>query len=124
MGVLMATHIEHFKSRYDRHWIGFGVLSGNRCNDDQIIKMYTRYCAPFFPRNFLTAGGELIHQPRLFNNSICKALGDASYSVYMLHIIIMMVAFDFLWKRYTGTNQFPVLGFVSSWVFPSYCQVV
>ena len=66
---------------------------------------------------FLTAGGELIHQPRLFNNSICKALGDASYSVYMLHIIIMMVAFDFLWKRYTGTNQFPVLGFVLA-VFP------
>ena len=35
----------------------------------------------------------------------------------MLHIIIMMVVMDFFWKRYTGTNQFPVLGFVFV-VFP------
>jgi len=115
IGILMATHIEHFKSRYGV-WIGFGVFLGTVAMMIDHQNVYAVLCA-FSLAIFLTAGGELIHQPRLFNNSICKALGDASYSVYMLHIIIMMVAFDFLWKRYTGTNQFPVLGFVLA-VFP------
>jgi peptidoglycan/LPS O-acetylase OafA/YrhL len=73
----------------------------------------------------LTAGGEFSGRSNLFDNSICKALGDASYSVYMLHVIVIMVAIDFSWKRHTGTIEFPIFLFLFV-IFPMIvgCSVV
>lgn len=66
---------------------------------------------------FLTANGELQKPPTIFNNAICKALGDSSYSVYMLHIIVIMVTVDLFWKKITGNVEFPIIGFALL-VFP------
>jgi peptidoglycan/LPS O-acetylase OafA/YrhL len=47
---------------------------------------------------FFTAGGELANPKHFFNTSIVRSLGDASYSIYLLHAIVLMFFFKTVWK--------------------------
>jgi len=110
IGMLIATQVKRYNIRYG-FWMGLCaflasiVMMSAHSNVYAVLFMFSLSI-------FLSAGGELADRSRLFNSRICEALGDASYSVYMLHIIVMMVTMDYFWKRFTGTNQFPILGFV------------
>lgn len=56
----------------------------------------------------LTACGEFARRPALFDHWICRTLGDASYSIYMLHAFILTVFVELLWKGHFGGADLPV----------------
>lgn len=116
IGVLIAETIERFANPYSV-WLGFSAFL--LAIIMMILHAHIYAIIGIFSISvLLTAGGELVGSPRLFDNSICKALGDASYSVYMLHVIVIMIVIDFLWKKeIAGNEHFPILMFALL-VFP------
>jgi peptidoglycan/LPS O-acetylase OafA/YrhL len=63
----------------------------------------------------LTAGGDLGGAPAIMRLPAARALGDASYSIYMLHPVFGTLFFSVLWKRGLARLELPV---------PLYCVII
>ena len=108
-GIVIALSIEKYSVTYGATLGFFAFLVSIL----MMINQANIYCVlfTFSLAIFLTACGELKQKPAILNNRFVEVLGDASYSVYMLHIIVIMITIDFVWKRITGDVEFPVLLF-------------
>jgi peptidoglycan/LPS O-acetylase OafA/YrhL len=48
---------------------------------------------------FVTANSYLSEAPSILDSRFCLELGNASYSLYMLHALFLTITVDFLWPR-------------------------
>nr|WP_081747853.1 acyltransferase [Bradyrhizobium sp. 44] len=71
--------------------VAAGVLMVLHANDYFII-------AAFFASVYLTASGEAAVPEHVLNCRFVRTLGDASYSIYMLHAFVLMAFFTFVWR--------------------------
>ena len=60
--------------------------------------------ALFFACTFLTANAYAKVEKTIFDSPIFMTLGNASYSLYMLHAIFLTVSIDFLWSRLSTSS--------------------
>jgi peptidoglycan/LPS O-acetylase OafA/YrhL len=107
IGILIAMMFRRFSFR-NGVWIGFAgflvsvALMIAHANVYAVLALFSIVI-------LLTAGGEFADRPALFNNRICRVLGDASYSIYMLHFFILSVFIELLWKGHFGGAEVPIV---------------
>jgi peptidoglycan/LPS O-acetylase OafA/YrhL len=107
IGILIALNYARFRFA-GGVWIGLAAFVVSTALMTMHVSPYI-VIALFSIAVLFTAGGEALRTPALFDNHICRMLGDASYSVYMLHAFILSLAVNFIWKRYGGSQEFPLV---------------
>jgi peptidoglycan/LPS O-acetylase OafA/YrhL len=88
--------------------IRHGVLIGALCFVSAVAGMMVglklwAIIGLFFCTVYFTAAGEACGSPPLSKSRFAAFLGDISYSVYLLHALVLSILFEHLWKRFTNS---------------------
>ena len=100
-GILIAVSLRNIRC---------GAWVGNLCFMGAVAGMMAGFSlwtiiALFICTVYFTAAGEAYRSPWLSKTRIAVLLGDISYSVYLLHALVLSILFEHIWKRFAATPE-------------------